>query len=367
MLSCIPIPPFRALLHITLSILCFQVLAVVTSRPTQNSTIEVPYGTTNHGKQNLLCIPPTWSDLATYLLFNYLAHGATVVSYPGESATDTLLCVVAAILFPTFGVKRAFNCIVRCPVLTAKNDLEMAARSGALCMLVRSSNWKPERGDNIRNALIKDPGNEPSPGGRNTSRSDPSTNISPTVADLSIYKPPWLSDKTKAWSYTDTYPDEIASRVVFGLSKLPDHLSDQYEFAFVPRNTEVSELVDSTPTPSSNSRDIPLLRPLYRIFRPSLSTPKLSSSFNLVKGMAALLQSLYASFTLVRTDDGQVKQYGFAAPGLTVLPYAVMSTVNLMANLVAPHYPTLYLVRSKVMEEAEERGSRFHYVVGEMV
>ncbi|KAF8498483.1 hypothetical protein F5888DRAFT_1689352 [Russula emetica] len=321
MLSRIPIPPFRALLHITVSILCF--LAVATSRPTQNFTIEVPYGTTNHGKQNFLCIPVTWSSFASYLLFNYLAHGATVVPYPGEPAIDTLLCVVAAILLPGFGVKRAFNFIVRRPVLTAKNDLEMAARSGALCMLVRSSSWKPQKGDNIRKALIKDPGNEPSLRGRNTSRSDPSTNISPT---------------------------------------------DQYEFAFVPRNTEILGLVDSTSTPSSNFPDIRLLRSVCRIFTPSLPTPKLSSSFNLVKGMAALLQSLYASLTLYRTDDGQVKRYGFAAPGLTVLPYAVMSTVNLMANLVAPHYPTLYLVRSKVMEEAERRtGLPFHYVVGKVV
>jgi hypothetical protein len=188
MLSCIPIPFSRALLHITVSILCF--LGVATSLPTQNITIEVPYGTTNHGEPNLLCIPATWSDFARYLLLNYVAHGATVVSYPGELAIDTFLCVVAAILFPSFGVIRAFNFIIRHPVLTAKNDLEMAARSGALCMLVRSSNWKPQRGDKIRNALIKDPGNELSLRGRNTSRSDPSTNISPTYVPTYSYSRP---------------------------------------------------------------------------------------------------------------------------------------------------------------------------------
>jgi hypothetical protein len=179
------IPPFRAQFHITLSILCF--LGVATSHPTENATIEVPYGTTNHGKENFLCIPPTWTDLATYLLFNYLAHGATVVSYPGEAAFDTTLSVVAAILFPTFGVVRAFNFIVRRPYLTAKNDLELAARSGALCMLVRSSNWKPQRGDNIRNTLIKDSRSRPR---RNTNGSDPGTNISPTYVPTYSYSRP---------------------------------------------------------------------------------------------------------------------------------------------------------------------------------
>ena len=45
-----------------------------------------------------------------------------------------------------------------------------------------------------------------------------------------------------------------------------------------------------------------------------------------------------------------------------------MSGLNLIANLVTPHYPTMYLVRSEVMEEAERRaGYRFDYVVGEIV
>ena len=382
---CIPLPPSRALLHITVSILCF--LGVATSRPTQNITIEVPNGTTSHGKPDLLCPPPTWSDIASYLLLNYVAHGATVVSYPGEPAFDTFLCVVSAILFPTFGVVRAFNFIVRHPVLTAKNDLEMAARSGALCMLVRSPSWKPLMGDNIKNALIKDPDTERSPRGGSASRSDsdPKTIISPTyvptysytrpinsrmyfllyqrTATMSIYKPPWLSDKTLFWSYADTDLDGIGSRRVFGLSEPPD----QYRFAFVPRNAVVLGLVDSTPTPSSSFPDIPSL---HRNFTPPVSTPTLSSSFNLVKGMVALFQSLYASFTLIRTDGGQVKRYGYAAPSLTVLPYALMSTLNLMANLVAPNYPTLYLVRSEVMKEAERRlgkDLRFEYVVGEVV
>ena len=179
-----------------------------------------------------------------------------------------------------------------------------------------------------------------------------------------MYTPPWLRDRTRFWSYSDTGSVDIGSRVVFGYSKPPD----QYSFAFVPRNTEVLGLVDPIPTPSSNVLDIPLLRSLCRIFASPDSTPKLSSSFNLVKGMVALLQLIYASSTLYRTSGGQVKQYGFAAPGLTVLPYAVMSALNLVANLLTPQYPTMYLVRSEVMEEAERRtGLSFHYVVGKIV
>ena len=186
-----------------------------------------------------------------------------------------------------------------------------------------------------------------------------------STAALSIYTPPWLNDRTQFWSYTDTDLDDIGSRVVFGWSKPPD----QYRFAFVPRNTEVLGFENSTPTPlSSIVPDTPLLQFLNRIYAPLVSTPKLPSSHKLVNGIAALLQLLYTSYTFYRTIGGQVNQYGYAAPGLTVLPYAVMSGLNLMANLVAPHYPTLYVIRTKIMEEAERRrGSKFDYVVGEAV
>ena len=183
-----------------------------------------------------------------------------------------------------------------------------------------------------------------------------------TAFKLSIYRPPWLNDKTRFWSYTDTNLVEIGSRAVFGLSKPPE----QYKFAFVPRNTEVSQLKDHLPIPSS---DVPpsFLSRLRSIFAPPVSTPKLSSSFNLIKGMVALLQLLYTSFTLYHANGGQINQYGFVAPGLTVLPYAIMSGLNLIASLVAPHYPTLYLVRSKVMDEAEQRTKLpFNYVVGKV-
>ena len=183
---------------------------------------------------------------------------------------------------------------------------------------------------------------------------------------LSVYTPPWLNDRTHFWSYTDTDLVEIGSRAVFGLIKPPD----QYKFVFVPRNTEVLPLasVDPTSAPSSNVPDImPPLRYLFRIFASQASTTKLSSSFNLFKGMSALLQSLYASFTFFRTNGGQAKRYGFAAPGFTVLPYAVVSALNLVASLVTPHYPKLHLVRSKVMEEAERRtGLTFPHVVGKV-
>jgi hypothetical protein len=51
-----------------------------------------------------------------------------------------------------------------------------------------------------------------------------------------------------------------------------------------------------------------------------------------------------------------VEEYGYAAFGLTVIPYAIMSIINLTANLLTPEYPTLFMVQSDaIMHEMREK------------
>jgi hypothetical protein len=80
-----------------------------------------------------------------------------------------------------------------------------------------------------------------------------------------------------------------------------------------------------------------------------------------------MVQVVYASVTLYRTRGDQLDRYGYAAFGLTVIPYIVMSMVNLLGNLLTPEYPNLYLVRSKEMTEAESQGGYFEATIGEVV
>lgn len=91
---------------------------------------------------------------------------------------------------------------------------------------------------------------------------------------------------------------------------------------------------------------------------------KLSKSHNILKCMASIVQVIYACFTLYRTRYDQIDRYGYAAYGLTVIPYAIMSLLNLAANIVTLDYPCLYMVRSEVMDEAERRGAKFEGTVG---
>ncbi|KAH0537363.1 hypothetical protein FGG08_005842 [Glutinoglossum americanum] len=71
--------------------------------------------------------------------------------------------------------------------------------------------------------------------------------------------------------------------------------------------------------------------------------------------------------TIYRSKGNQIHIYGYAAFGLTVTQYALMSLVNLLGNLMCPQYPVMYLVESEVMQEARMRpGAVFEGVAGRL-
>lgn len=70
----------------------------------------------------------------------------------------------------------------------------------------------------------------------------------------------------------------------------------------------------------------------------------LSCNHPILKIIAAVLQTLYGSYELFRARESQLERYGFAAYSLSIIPYIIMSLVNLMAALIEPEYPTMYLV-----------------------
>ena len=101
-------------------------------------------------------------------------------------------------------------------------------------------------------------------------------------------------------------------------------------------------------------------------FKGSASAVKLSSTFNIPKTLIAILQFCYAISTLYRARGDQIDQYGYAAFGLTVAPYALMSLINLLGNLATPTYPCVFLVRIRAMQEAEGQGGKFDGAIGRL-
>jgi len=43
-----------------------------------------------------------------------------------------------------------------------------------------------------------------------------------------------------------------------------------------------------------------------------------------------------------------------------------MTLVNLLANIVTPHYPTLHMVGTPMMAEADSRGAKFEGIIAEV-
>ncbi|KAJ5620595.1 hypothetical protein N7510_004579 [Penicillium lagena] len=123
------------------------------------------------------------------------------------------------------------------------------------------------------------------------------------------------------------------------------HLPTGYELAYVPSNAIVDPISGtSAGLTSSEKRN---------------SVYNLSSIYSFSTALVAIVQIMYASATLYRSRGDQVAKYGYAAFGFTVLPYLIMSFVNLLGNLFTPRYSTLYLVRTEMMDEAVQRGGYF--------
>jgi hypothetical protein len=133
--------------------------------------------------------------------------------------------------------------------------------------------------------------------------------------------------------------------VITGTREIHGHqsLPDSYALAFVPSMAKVAPLDDGD--------------------RPTVPRHQIG----VLKGLVALAQAIYASYTLYLARGDQLARYGYTAFGLTVLPYVVMSTVNLVAALWNPEFDGLYMVESDTLLEARARGGKFEGVVGKLL
>ncbi|KAF8532920.1 hypothetical protein BDD12DRAFT_810589 [Trichophaea hybrida] len=103
--------------------------------------------------------------------------------------------------------------------------------------------------------------------------------------------------------------------------------------------------------------------------RDGLNSQKLQlvTQYNVLKILVAIFQTVFASVTLYRTHGDQLVRYGYGAFGLTVIPFIVMSLLNLAVHLVVPTYSTLFMLHSLEMDEAIARGRKFDGVVGQVL
>jgi hypothetical protein len=90
-----------------------------------------------------------------------------------------------------------------------------------------------------------------------------------------------------------------------------------------------------------------------------------SSSHSVMRAIIALVQ-LYSIVTYIRHESRQNRINDYAAYQLTLIPYGLMSVVNILCGIFTPTYSAVYMVDSTIMEEARGRGWVFDGTIGEL-
>ncbi|ORY02673.1 hypothetical protein BCR34DRAFT_605506 [Clohesyomyces aquaticus] len=376
----------------------------------QNFTVSLPEGTRNHGNPRLICTPTEWTDVATFFLGNYITHALTVVILPGEEPLSYITNALRSLLFPAFGAYRGLRAISVGYMTLRKlvkrgwprgtpfkrlfhaetweeNELQIARRSGALCMIVRSSEWEPMDGDEIQGVLALDAGKIPVKKKNKTTTTTTTSNgkdgvvvqeeeitargpnmdhvpdtqglLAHSAIEMNTLNPTSDSAETKVpWVRILTYPapwtycreegaDSIGSRTV--RCSPEDTLADGYKIIMLPPSTPVRDL----------PRD-----------PNDMATDRIGANYSIMKVIVSLVQAAFAVQTLYQSRGDQTKRYGYSAFGLTVAPYAIMSFINLLGALSRPEYDAIYLVGSQTMiEERKRKGLDGYYegTVGELL
>lgn len=145
--------------------------------------------------------------------------------------------------------------------------------------------------------------------------------------------------------------------------------SKGYELAYVSGDAEFEDdFAPQMPARSSTwSWGISSINnTISSIISPPAAPTTISSDYNIVASLIALAQAIDNSVTLYQARGNQIDQYGCAAFGLTVAPFLLMSIINLLGNISAPIYSTIYMIETSVMVEARRHGCCFDGVVGRL-
>lgn len=316
------------------------------------------------------CTPMTATNVLLFFLTNYIAHATTVKLPPGAPSIQAIGLILKSLVFPINGIDKAVDTIFRWSwklsprfpfVIMEADSLETALNAGALVVAMRTPRWKPapsdglirdlrqpddESGDplwRLTPAFKRSPANVPSAhdpqnrdvevaaamtpktgdpdpaptaasGGSNTGvpPSDADGRSSPAPSRPTLYK--YVT--TPLDGYGDGDEDRILLRVpnVHGGFQLPEG----YDWVRLPPNAKVK----------------PYGRPVNED-QPSADAPAqvhLTTSFSTLQPIIAIVQTVNAGWTLYKTRGDQLNQFGFAAFGLTVTPYLLMSIINFIAQ-----------------------------------
>ncbi|KAI9867408.1 MAG: hypothetical protein M1813_008966 [Trichoglossum hirsutum] len=300
-------------------------------------------------------------------------HALTVRSLPGEKPMYAILFKLSCLFVPYAGVTRGLCLILRASKL-ARNDLRGAVRSGAMCMVVRTKEWRPRDGDIIEGcSLGMTGGGEPKEAKRSNSSGSLASGsglgrdaeLTPLAiglesegaeVDLTV-KAPYIPSRQH------TFGGAITKQVIQSYRFRERRIEESYIYQSMVRIQGVCSL-----SPGYAICYVPHDMEVRPRWRSSNTEPQLSisSSTNFARVVFSLFQTIAGAYSLYRSQGPQIKKWGYAAYGLTVISYVFVSMINGLGSLASSEYETVVLVHSSVMEEMVGRGGVVEGAVGTM-
>ena len=352
-----------------------------TARPASSPANNTIVSDSSDGQ--LYCEKTTWYDVCWYFFANYLLHALSVRSLPGENAYSSTAFKLCCLLVPYTGVRRGLSLISRASSLT-KDDLQAAARAGALCMVIRKPDWRPQDGQIVRGCQVKESAEEqaeeqvPERALATLDEKDKSVEVSESEIsgcrvsagdaiasqndiDISLnirepYEPPkpssFLDKISRALLLTDRFHNDMPSSSPVDHENIKVHglckLAPGYGLSYISPNVKVFE------------------RHYAQLGNQDVKPTRLASTHNIPRILFSLIQTVSGGYSLYKARGSQIDRYGFAAFGLTVLPYMIVSIINVIASLLSAEYETVFMVHSAMMDEMVSRGGIVDGVVGSL-
>ncbi|TAQ89201.1 hypothetical protein B7494_g2476 [Chlorociboria aeruginascens] len=310
----------------------------------------------------LICSPTKWYNILIFFVTNYAIHAATVRSLPGESGHASTAYKVCCLLVPYAGVRRGLNVFLRASSLS-DNALHCATRANALCMVVRSKEWRPLPGDIVQGCdfTVKE---------AEAAESKTRTDSSPEDLEkgVTIESTTTVENQGRNVSWDVKAPYEYNGPSTW-YAKMGDFMLRSYRFRSMPLEDQVVSREDIE---VHGVCRLPLgyslcfIPPHMDVIPRGSPTDKvlISSQFSAMQVLWSIAQTCVGSYTLYQARGSQLERYGYAAFGLTVIPYIIASMINLFASLVTRQYDYVFLVHSEIMDEAVARGGCVDGVVG---
>lgn len=361
-------------LTVKLLTIAFILAAFVEGRPGSDSANNGTVAA-NRGDPKVHCEPSNWYDICWFIFANYILHALSVRSLPGENSYSSFVIKIGCLLIPFTGLRRGL-CLITRANAAADSDLQAAARARALCMVIRKPDWRPCVGDVVEGCelgvheddtdiITVSTGSETcitdnrtsDASGSSKEKADIRNGKGLTIQIKDPYTEPlrhgpmeliikWLIEtpRIRSWSPSASIVDHESVKI-HGRCQL----AEGYALSYVPGDMKVHARI-----PSSSSN----------VTTQSSTQTRLACVHDFPRILFSLTQTISGAYALYKARGSQIERYGFAAFGLTVIPYIVISIINFAGSLLSSEYETIFLVHSSIMDEMIARGGFSDGTVG---